>query len=77
MKAPKFDIKLWWVLIRYEWSKLLEKAKMAVVWALPGWVIYWASIRLIAAATSGKRGHVVVPELGAMDALKAWEEDHR
>jgi hypothetical protein len=40
---------------------------------LPKRLVYFASIRLIAYATTGKYGTTIVPELSAMDALQRWE----
>lgn len=57
----------WW----YRTRK--EKAQFAIAWALPKWLVYFASIRLIAHATTGSYSNQVVPELNAMDALKRWE----
>lgn len=45
----------------------------ALVWRLPRWLIYWAAIRLMAHATTGRYGSQVVPDLYAMDALKRWD----
>jgi hypothetical protein len=59
--------------LRYELGKRVERAQMAVAWKLPHWLVMWASVRLIAHATTGKHGHTVVPELTAVDALKRWE----
>ena len=42
---------------------------------LPKWVVYFATIRLIAYATTGQYGNTIVPELTAMDALKRWEDN--
>ena len=44
-----------------------------IAFHLPKCLVYWATIRLIAYATTGKYGNTVVPELTAMDALKRWE----
>lgn len=49
------------------------KLVMWFVWLLPRWLVYWCSVRLLVAATTGKWGHQVVPELTALDALKRWE----
>ena len=43
------------------------------IWHLPRSVIYRSAIRLIAAATTGEYSDTPVPELSAMDAVKAWE----
>lgn len=50
-----------------------DKLQMWIIWKLPKWLIKWASIRLIAHATTGKYSSTIVPELSAMDALKRWE----
>ena len=54
-----------------EWAR--ERFVLALVWRLPRWVIYWAAIRLMAHATTGRYGSQVVPDLRAMDALERWE----
>ena len=53
--------------------RIKEKIIMCIVWHLPKWLIYWATIRLMAHATTGKYGNTIVPELEAMEALKRWE----
>lgn len=50
----------------------MEKIWIWIAWKLPKDLVKWASIRLIASATTGKYGNTVVPELTAMDALKRW-----
>ena len=40
---------------------------------LPKWIIYFATIRLIAYATSGRYSDTGVPKLGAIEAVKRWE----
>lgn len=47
-----------------------------LAWRLPKYLVYWAAIRLIAFATSGKYGNTIVPELSAMDALDRWERNN-
>lgn len=54
-------------------KRILGRAGRWFIWHLPRQIIYWSAIRLIAAATCGKHSDVVVPELTALDALKAWE----
>ena len=44
-----------------------------IAYHLPKWVVYFATIRLIAHATTGKYSNTIVPELGAMEALERWE----
>ena len=41
---------------------------------LPRRVVYYAAIRLIAHATTGRYGKQVVPDLTAMDALDRWDK---
>lgn len=57
---------------RYELAKRREKIQLWIVWHLPKWVIYWATIRLVAFATTKPK--VTSCELKMMDALKMWEE---
>ncbi len=59
----------------YNRRKYIEKAQLWLVHHLPRWLIYWAAIRLMAHATTGKYGKQVVPKLTAMDALKRWSDD--
>ncbi len=53
-----------------------EKFWMWIVWKMPSKVIYWASIRLIAFATTGMYSKTIVPDLTAMDALKRYGAQH-
>lgn len=49
-----------------------EWLAIKLAWAMPRRLVYWCALRLIAHATQGQYGNTVVPELGAMDALKRW-----
>lgn len=60
---------------KYEARKMKDKLQMWVAWKLPKWLVYQASIRLVANATAGQYSQTVVPELTAMDALKRWESN--
>ena len=44
-----------------------------IAWRLPRRVVYFAAIRLMAYATTGKYSDTVVPELEGMDAIERWE----
>jgi len=57
--------------------KICEKIQMKIAWALPNWLVMWASVKMIAHATQGEYGNTIVPELTAMDALKRWETKGR
>ena len=46
------------------WKKL--------AWIIPKPLVYWAGMRLMANATSGKYSNQIVPELTFMDALTRW-----
>lgn len=50
-----------------------EKIQLFFARLLPGWLIYWASICMIAHATTGKYSSTIVPNLTAMDALERWK----
>lgn len=56
----------------YYLRTMKEKFYLWFVWKLPKELIKWATIRLIANATTGKYGNTIVPELKAMDALDRW-----
>lgn len=60
-------------MLKYWWHVKKEKLQMWVAWKLPKWLVMWASVRLMAHATTGKYGTTIVPELSAIDALKRWE----
>lgn len=49
--------------------------KMWIVWHLPRWLIYWATIRLVSEASSSPEHSSKCPdELTAMDALRSWNQ---
>ena len=50
-----------------------EKLLFKIAWLLPKSLVYFATIRLLANATTGKHGNTIVPDLSAMDALKHWK----
>lgn len=52
-----------------------ERWALRIAWAMPHWLVYWCSIRLIAHATTGVYGATEVPSLPAMEALTRWERD--
>lgn len=64
---------------KIDWALLYQRVKydvgMKIVHALPKTLVYWAAIRLIVHATTGKYSSQIVPDLTAMDALKRWEQD--
>ena len=60
-------------LLYWNFRRPLEKMRLAFVWRLPRWLVYWCAIRLIAHATQGAHSNQIVPDLSAMDALKRWE----
>ena len=51
----------------------MTKIWTALAWKLPKSLVYWAAIRLMSNATTGRYSNQVVPDLGAVDALKRWE----
>jgi hypothetical protein len=60
--------------VRYELRKRWEHAQLKIAKMLPRWLVYWAYIRVAADVTTGALAHTPVPEVGMMDALKAWEK---
>ena len=56
-------------------ERMMTKFWRWLAWKLPRPLVYFAAIRLGAAATTGKHGHTVVPEMRFMDAIGRWEDD--
>ena len=50
----------------------MTKLWLWVAWSLPRGLVYWAAIRLMANATTGKHSGQIVPDLTAVDALRRW-----
>ena len=50
-----------------------ETIAVWVAWHLPRRVVMWCAIRLIAYATQGRWSDQIVPELGAVDAIRRWD----
>lgn len=44
-----------------------------IAWCLPRRIAYWCAIRVMAHASTGKHGDVVVPDLKAIECLERWE----
>lgn len=51
---------------------MTERFWIWLAWKLPRRLCYWASIRLMSAATVGPWSNQNVPELTAVDALIRW-----
>lgn len=51
-----------------------EKLWIKLAWLMPKRLVLWASIRLIANATTGEYSSQIVPDLTCMDALDRWEQ---
>lgn len=60
----------------YIWIKCREKFYMGLAQRLPKRLVYFAALRLMIHATSGKYGDTEVPALTGMDALARWTKDH-
>ena len=52
---------------------MTERIKMAIVWHLPRWIVYWSTIRLGAHATTGEYGDTNPTEMPFMTALERWD----
>lgn len=61
----KLRVRLWFGDHVWRWQ-------LAIANHLPRWIVYWATIRLGAHATTGQYSSQVVPELYFMDALERW-----
>lgn len=60
-------------MLKYQISKCVEKFWFWLAYKLPKPLVYFASIKLIAHATTGKFSNTEVPKLTAMEALNRWE----
>ena len=58
--------------LHYRREKMMERLVTTIVWRLPRWVVYWATIRLFAHATTGRYSSTVVTDLKVGEALKRW-----
>jgi hypothetical protein len=70
------------MIIRAFWEEYFKPYKFKdtvarkIAWHLPHRLVIWCYVRVVAYATVGKYGETVVPELGAMEALGRYEQDH-
>ena len=62
------------VLLGWRLRRLGERAALGVAFRLPGWLVYWATIRCVANATSGRYGSQDPTVLPAMQAIGRWEK---
>lgn len=62
--------------LRYEVSRRIEKLQMKIAWALPKWLVMWATVRLFAHGTTGKWGNTEPSSLSIFDAMERWENDN-
>ena len=61
--------KLWSVRWRARWD-WRERIAREIAWKLPQWVCYWAAIRVMSLATSGRWGNSVPDETSIFDVLE-------
>jgi hypothetical protein len=52
---------------------MTERIAIWIAYHLPRRVVYWATIRLGAHATTGPYSKTVVPALTVVDALQRWD----
>ena len=51
-----------------------DKIWMFIAWHLPKRLVMWASVRLMAHATTGKYAHTDTPSTTIIEALERWDE---
>jgi hypothetical protein len=61
-----------WILVKWWVAQKQEAATMWIAWHLPRSLVYWATIRLTARATTGEYGQTDPTILDVMTALKRW-----
>ena len=54
-------------------ERIAERVARWIAFRLPRRVVMWCAIRVVAHATTGPYSNQIVPELGAMDAIKRWD----
>ena len=52
----------------------IERLQVWLVWRLPRWLIYWATIRLWAHATTGRWSHETPVGMEVNEVLKRWSK---
>lgn len=50
---------------------------MWIAWKLPRWLVYWASVRLLAHATEGKYSKTLATKITAIEALSRGEMNYK
>lgn len=63
--------------LRYRMARISEGVVMAVVWALPRRIIYWAVVRALAHATTGKWGNEEPGRVTGFDMMERWGGEGR
>lgn len=58
--------------LKYALLQRREKLYFWIAWRLPKWLVYFATIRLAAHATTGEYGMTIPSELDVMEAIKRW-----
>jgi hypothetical protein len=53
-------------------ERLKERIKIAIAWALPRDIAYWALVRVAAHATAGEWGDQHPDTVSVMDAMDRW-----
>ena len=59
--------------LRSALTRARERFWIWLAWLLPRELVMWCAVRVGAHATTGDWGHVTVPDLTFMDALKRWD----
>ena len=53
-------------------NHFIERLKVAIVWRLPHWLVYWCIIRAIAWATTGEWSGEVMGKATGVQVLDRW-----
>lgn len=67
-------LRLFWLESRWKLSEWSGRLQMGVAFCLPRWLVFYAAIRLVSHATTGRYGCTVVPTLTLFDALDRWSQ---
>ena len=66
-------MKQYWILRKYYIRRFRESVLTWLAWKMPKSLVMWASMRLIAHATTNEYSSTIVPDLTAMEAIRRWD----
>lgn len=65
------------LLVRWRLREAREGAWRWIAWRLPRRLVYWAAIRVMVHATTGRWSNQIVPDIEPAEILTRWELEPR